>query len=91
MPAGLAASDDDLQFSIMASSKEVMKKMQTQGGGLDFFKLRYKEVDHTKFAFVDSTTSDKLKTSSLWLNTNGEAQEVWNAHNGNVMKCLGYT
>ena len=87
---GLAATNSDLEFAILASSKEVMKKMQEEGGGLDFFKQRYQNVDHKKFAFVDSTTSHELKTSSLWTGVNHQAQEVWRTHNGGVMSCLGY-
>jgi len=86
---GVSASLEDLQFAIDASSKKTMKKMEEEQHGLSFFKKRYKNVENLKF--VDSTTSDHLKTPYMWSN-NADPREKkeWAVHNQHVMDCLGY-
>jgi len=86
----LEATREELQFAIDASSKDTMKRMEKEAGGLAFFQKRYKK-NSDELHFVDSAEADAIKTPRLWQgDMKKEKREKWGFHNQKVMHCLDY-
>ncbi|CAJ1379390.1 unnamed protein product [Effrenium voratum] len=82
----LEATDEHIRFAINASSSETMQQMEQKEGGLNFFKLRY---NRSSLKFVGSGMGD-MATPALWDSITEEKLAIWNMHNGQMQRCLGY-
>ncbi|OLQ05259.1 Sulfotransferase family cytosolic 1B member 1 [Symbiodinium microadriaticum] len=83
----LDTDSKDIQFAINASSKETLQQMETQEGGVNFFKIRYNK---SSLKFVGSGQGN-MATEALWTSVGEADLATWQLHNGHVQRCFGYS